>query len=172
MKTLICNHCTLQQLLMPCFSGSCSYKRNSLFFTEIPVKNFCLNQLKRSSETIQVSLMFSWPASKQTDMAVPSATSPGTCKNIWADPKAETGVWEQVSSFLAAVGLAYTSLNVCEMTTQLTGDTKTGQEKNLFSIRRWLLSPQIKDNWRDGGKREVSQPVTRRKQVLWIEGRL
>lgn len=30
------------------------------------------------------------------------------------------------------------------MTTQLTGDTETGQEKNLFSTRRWLLSPQRK----------------------------
>lgn len=67
-------------------------------------------------------------------MAVPSSTSPGTCKNIWSDPKAELSVWEQVSSFLAAIVLAYSSLNVCKMMTQLTGDTKTDQEKKSLLL--------------------------------------
>ena len=102
--------------------------------------------------------------SKQPAMAVPSVTSPGTSKNIWANPKAKISMWEQVSSFLAAVVLAYTSLNVCEVMTQLTGDTKTDQEK-VFATRRWLPSPQIKENRREGRRKEVSQPVTRRKQV-------
>lgn len=97
-------------------------------------------------------------------MAVPSATSPGTCKNIWADPKAETGVWEQVSSFLAAVGLAYTSLNVCEMTTQLTGDTKTGQEKKpLFHQEMVTFSSdkrQLERWWEKG-----SQPTSHKKKA-------
>ena len=97
-------------------------------------------------------------------MAVPSVISTVTSTNIWADPKAEISTWEQVSSFLAAVVLAYTSLNVCEVMTQLTGDTKTDQEK-VFASRRWLLPPQIKENRREGRRKEVSQPVTRRKQV-------
>lgn len=65
-------------------------------------------------------------------MAAPSTTSPGAHKNIWADPKAEISAWEQVSSFLAVVVQAYTSLNVCEMMTQLTDDTKTEEKKPLF----------------------------------------
>lgn len=45
-----------------------------------------------------------------------------------ADPKAELSVWEQISGFLAAAILANTSLNISEMMTQLTGDTKTDQK--------------------------------------------
>lgn len=103
-------------------------------------------------------------------MAAPSTTSPGAHKNIWADPKAEISAWEQVSSFLAVVVQAYTSLNVCEMMTQLTDDTKTDREKKLFATRRWLLSPQTKEHQRESGRR--GQPVTRRKQVVRREGRL
>lgn len=38
-------------------SGSCCCKRNSLTITEISVLNFCLNQLKCSSKTIQASVV-------------------------------------------------------------------------------------------------------------------
>lgn len=58
-----------------------------------------------------------------------SNTSSRKCKSTKADPKAELSVWEQVSSFLAAAILANTSLNICEMMTQLTGDTKPDQNK-------------------------------------------
>lgn len=94
---------------------------------------------------------------------------PRKYKSIKADPKAESNVWKQVSSFLAAAILANTRLNTCEVITQLTGDTTTDQNKEqnkkFFATRRWLLSPQTKDNWKEGGRREGSQPVTR-KQVL------
>lgn len=56
-------------------------------------------------------------------------TSPRKCKSIKADAKAELSVWEQVSSFVAAAILANTGLNICEMMTQLTGGTKTDQNK-------------------------------------------
>lgn len=110
-------------------SGSCCSKRNYLTVTGTPLLNFCLNRLKCNSKTIHVPLIFSWPASTRAAMAVPSTTSPRKYKSIKADPKAELSVWEQVTSFLAAAILANTSLNICEVMTQLTGDTTTDQNK-------------------------------------------
>lgn len=98
-------------------SGSCCSKRNFLIVTRTPSTNFCLNQLKCSSKTIHMSLMFSQPASTQVTMAVPSTTTPKKCKSMKADPKAELTVWAQISGSLAAAILANTSLTICEMIT-------------------------------------------------------
>lgn len=67
--------------------------------------------------------------SKHTSSHSSSTTSPRKRKRIKADPKVELSVWEQVSGFLAAAILANISLNICEMMTQQTRDTKPDQNK-------------------------------------------